>query len=104
MNLWKPRELVGEVYYRLPVDRWADVLLDWFLRLESRADIRVKYMGVSVRDAQLREADKKLQGDLLNKARSPEHRPCVVYTLRNILKDTGAGADLRKRLLSFLKA
>jgi len=104
MTLWRPPALVGEIFYRLPVDKWADVLLDWFVRLESRTDIRVKYGRMSVRDAQTRETEKNLRGELLNKARSIEQRSCTSYPLRNILKDTNAGADLRGRLLAFLKA
>jgi hypothetical protein len=103
-HLWQPEALVGEIFYRLPLQRWADVLLDWYQRLELRADIRVKYGRMSVRDAQRKEEEKKLQGELLDKARSFEQRSCSIYPLKNIIKDTSAGADLRGRLLAFLKA
>jgi hypothetical protein len=103
-HLWKPPQLCGEIFYRLPLQKWADVLHDWFKRLEMRADIRIKYARMSVRDAQRQEEERGLQGDLLNKARSFEQRPCIIYPLKNIIKDTNAGADLHGRILAFLKA
>jgi hypothetical protein len=104
MRMWAPEHLVGEIFYRLPIEKWADVLLDWYQRLEMRADIRIKYARMSIKGAQEREAEKKLQGDLLNKARSFEQRSVYIYPLKNIIKDTSAGADLRGRILAFLKA
>lgn len=104
MRLWAPEHLVGEIFYRLPIQKWADVLLDWYQRLELRADIRIKYARMSIRDAQQREAERGLQGDLLNKARSFEQRSVYIYPLKNIIKDTSAGADLRGRILAFLRA
>lgn len=103
-HLWKPPQLVGEIFYRLPIQKWADVLFDWFKRLEMRADIRIKYGKMSVRDAQRKEEERGLKGDLLEKARSFEQRPCIIYPLKNIIKDTNAGADLHGRILAFLKA
>jgi hypothetical protein len=103
-HLWKPAQLCGEIFYRLPIQKWADVLFDWFKRLEMRADIRIKYARMSVRDAQRQEEERGLKGDLLNKARSFEQRPCIIYPLKNIIKDTSAGADLHGRILAFLKA
>lgn len=102
--LWKPEHLVGEVFYRLPLEKWADVLLDWYVRLEMRADIYLKYGRKSIKQAQEIEAERGLQGDLLNKARSIEQRSMYIYPLRNIIRDTSAGADLRGRILSFLRA
>ena len=103
-HLWKPEQLVGEIFYRLPIQKWADVLFDWFTRLEMRSDIRIKYGRMSVRDAQHTEVERGLKGDLLDKARSFEQRPCIIYPLKNIIKDTSAGADLHARILAFLKA
>ena len=103
-HLWKPQHLCGEIFYRLPIQKWADVLYDWFMRLEMGADIRIKYGHMSVRDAQRQEEERGLKGDLLTKARSFEQRPCIIYPLKNIIRDTSAGADLKGRILAFLKA
>lgn len=103
-RLWKPEHLVGEIFYRLPLEKWADVLLDWYTRLEMRTDIRIKYGRMSIRDAQTVEAERKLRGELLDKARSFDQRSVYIYSLKNIIKDTSAGADLRGRILAFLRA
>jgi hypothetical protein len=102
--MWRPEHLVGEVFYRLPLEKWADVLLGWYLRLELKADIRIKYGRMSIRDAQQAEAERGLRGELLEKARSFEKRSVYIYSLKNIIRDTSAGADLRGRILAFLRA
>lgn len=102
--LWKPEELVGEMYYNLPKQKWADVLHKWYIRLEHRADIYLKYGRMSIRDAQRKEEELGLQGELLNKARGVDQRVAAIYSLKNIIKDTSNGADLRDRILAFLNA
>jgi len=82
----------------------VDVLLKWFLKLEMNADIRVKYHKDDIRNAARSEQEKQHMGDILNRARSFERRPCYIYPLRNIIKDTSAGADLRGRIHAFLTA
>lgn len=104
LTMWQPEHLTGEMFYVLPLEKWAEVLLRWFMRLDQRADIRVKYGRMSIRDAQTAEAERKLRGELLNKARSFDQRSCAIYPLKNIIKDVNAGADLQKRLLAFLRA
>jgi hypothetical protein len=103
-KVWRAEELVGEVYYKLPIEKWADVLYQWFLALEMRADIRLKYNQTNRRTATERELEKKLQGDILERATDLRDKSSVIYPLRNIIKDTSAGADLRKRILAFLRA
>jgi hypothetical protein len=102
--MWKPEYLVGEIFYKLPLQKWAEVLHNWYMRMEGKADIYVKYGRMSVRDAQLKETEKKLQGELLTKARSIEQRSMYIYPLKNIIRDTSNGADLRSRILAFLSA
>ena len=102
--VWKPDQLVGEIYYCLPVEKWADVLLKWYTRLELKADIYVKYGRLGIKSAQEQEAEKGLRGELLNKVRSPDQRIKLLYPLKNIIKDTSAGASLRDRILALLKA
>jgi hypothetical protein len=102
--LWKPEEMVGEIYYNMSMEKWADVLFSWYRRMDYRADIYLKYGRMSIRDAQRKEAERGLQGELLNKARSAEQRKPAIYPLKNIIKDTNNGADLRGRILAFIKA
>ena len=74
------------------------------MKMGGRADIYVKYGRMSIRDAQTKEIEKKLQGELLNKARSVEQRSLYIYPLKNIIRDTSNGADLQSRILAFLNA
>lgn len=103
-SLWKGEQVYGEVYYRLPLEKWADVLLSWFIRLKLDADIRLKYAKDDIRTVALREQEKHMGGELLHRAREESRRTGGIYTLSNIIKDTSAGADLRGRILAFLKA
>lgn len=103
-SLWRSEEVFGEVFYRLPMQKWADVLLSWFLKLGLNADIRIKYAREDIRGAALREQEKRMDGELLSQARSFDKRSTAIYTLANIIRDTSAGADLHARILAFLKA
>jgi len=103
-KMWKNDHITGEYFYKLPIQSWADVLLKWFLKLEMNADIRVKYHKDDIRNAAAIEQEKEKRGEVLGKARSFAQRPCYIYPLRNIIKDTSAGADLRGRILAFLTA
>lgn len=102
--LWKSEEVVGEVYYRLPIQKWAVVLLLWFRRLNHDADIRIKYSRDDIRTAAMLETERDRGGELLYRVRSKERRSVSVYPLMNIIKDTSAGADLHQRILAFLRA
>lgn len=103
-GFWKGEHVIGEVFYNLPVQKWVDVLLSWFLKLEMNADIRIKYARDDLRSAAEREQNKQMMGELLEKVRSEERRTAAIYRLANIVKDTSAGADLRGRIHAFLTA
>lgn len=103
-KLWKGEQLHGEVYYNLPMQKWAEVLLKWFTKMGLNADIRIKYARDDIRDAARKEQDKQLHGDLLRTVRSDERRSVSVYPMRNIVRDTAGGADLLGRILAYLQA
>ena len=100
---WKIRDLIGQTYYRLPLQKWAEVVYGWYRRLDMDADIHVKYHYDDIRVATGRELERDRGGEVLWKARSSERRRPRVYPLENIIKDVNAGADLQKRILSFLQ-
>lgn len=102
--LWKNEEVVGEVFYRLTVQKWAVVLLSWFRRLNHDADIRIKYSRDDIRTAAMLETERNRGGEILHRVRSQERRSVSTYPLMNIIKDTSAGADLYQRILAFLQA
>jgi hypothetical protein len=103
-TLWKNEEVAGEIYYRLPVQKWALVLLSWFRRLDHDADIRIKYARDDIRSVAMLEVERDRGGELLHRVRSEERRSISTYPLMNIIKDTSAGADLYQRILAFLQA
>lgn len=102
--MWKNEEVVGEIWYRLTMQKWADVLTKWFMRLESNADIRIKYARDDIRTAAAQEQARNRGGELLAKVRDPERRASSIYPLAHIIRDTSAGADLRGRILAYLQA
>lgn len=101
-KVWPSGDLVGEMLYRLETQKWSEVLLKWFLKLEMQADIRIIYPPDDIRSMAAREQDRQMGGEILERGR--ERRATRVYPLRNIIKDTSAGADLQGRFLAFLRA
>lgn len=103
-SLWRGDDLFGEVYYNLPMGKWADVLLSWFLRLQLDADIRIKYARDDIRSVAMLEQERNRGGELLLKARDEGRRTTAIYPLDRIIQDTSAGATLHGRILAFLKS
>ncbi len=103
-NLWRPEEVVGEVFFRTDMQGWATVLTRWFIHLGMDADVRIKYARDDIRHASRLEQERQRGGELLHKVRSEERRSSAVYKLSTIIRDTSTGADLRNRFLAFLSA
>jgi hypothetical protein len=102
-QLWRAEHLIAEVFYRMPIQHWADALLYWFVKFDHDADVRVKYNYADVRDAAAQEQLRNMGGDVLRKIRGPSSRVPRLYPLRNIIKDASNGADLYGRFLAFLR-
>jgi hypothetical protein len=100
---WKAKDLIGQTFYRLPLQKWAEVVHRWYIRLNLDADIRIKYHYDDIRLASEKEQEKELRGEVLERARSSARRKPRVYPLEYIIKDVNAGADLQKRILAFLR-
>jgi hypothetical protein len=103
LTAWPNTQLIGQIYYRLPIQKWAEVVHRWFVRLNMNADIRVKYFYQDIRVASEKEQAKELRGELLESARSQAQRVSRVYPLENIIKDVSAGADMYNRILAFMR-
>ncbi len=97
-----PQDLNGQFFARLSLQHWATLLTTMFQTLGCSADIRIGYMRGDLRRATADEAVKELRGDKLGAVRT--NREWAVYSLRNIVKDTSAGADLYNRIRAFLAA
>jgi hypothetical protein len=102
-QVWKRESLIGEVFYRMPIYKWADALLYWFTRMGHDADIKIKYNYRDIRVAAGKEQSRAMHGDLLRKVRSKDSRKPRSYPLAHILKDVSNGADLHAQFLRFVR-
>lgn len=101
-NVTQPNDLAGQIGARLTTSGWARLITRIWLLLGGDADIRLGVMPGSLRqrtDDVIRKASLSA-GDKLEASR--EKRRWATYPLKNIIKDTSAGADLQKRIQVFL--
>lgn len=98
----KPEELVGQVIAKLPMQHWVALLMRMLGHLEYNADIRMGTLAGDLRKANELETEKDRGGDEFEKVRS--QRAWIAYPLKNIIKDTAAGATLSNRIRAFLYA
>jgi hypothetical protein len=101
-SLWKGEQVSGQILARLDAVKWTQVILRYLYRLELNADVRIKYHPEDIRSAALREQQSQRMGEDLGRAR--RRRAVRIYPLRNIIKDTSAGASLESRILAFVRA
>jgi len=79
---------------------WTRLTLKYYLRLELSADIYIKYHPSDIRSAAQKEQERQQFGEQLDVVRSK--RASKIYPLRNIIKDTSAGAALEDRIFAFI--
>lgn len=97
-----PGELAGQVGYKATLQNWGTIIYRIWMQLECDADIRMGLLGGGIRqktDDVLNKTSLSA-GDKLDMTR--EKREWANYPLRNIIKDTSAGANLEKRISAFL--
>lgn len=101
-KVWKGTQVHGEVFARLTTAGWSELVYKYFTRLGHNADIYVKVPKADIRKVAELEQVKRLDGQKLASART--RRDVYIYPLRNIIKDTTAGADLLGRFRALLSA
>ncbi len=101
-NIVNPRDLCGQVYAKLPMQKWATLITRFFQVLDCNADIRIGSLSGDLRRTTAKEMEKSAHGDKINALRLG--RSWSIYPLANIIKDTAAGADLYGRIRAFLNA
>lgn len=101
-NLIDPKELCGQVFARLTLQNWADLVHRMYDTLGGNADIRLGALQGDLRRAALDSGDGGKLSEALDKVRGDRH--WAIYTMKSVIKDTSAGADLRTRIRSFLSA
>ena len=93
-------QVVGERFFKLTPGKIADLLVTTFNELERNADVYLKYHALDMRYDPKHETVKDLDNlDLARMRRVP-----LIYTLKRIIADTSAGADLRTRFLAMITA
>ncbi len=99
---WKGAQVAGQVIAKLTPQNWAGLLTKLFRLMEHKADIVIKHPVLALREAAFLEQEKQHMGELLDTTRSG--RVTRVYTLKRLLADTAAGADIQARILAFIRA
>lgn len=101
---WPCEKVIGELFFNLPMRKWAEVLYDYFRKFDCHCDIYLKHAPDDIRSISLAQRDKPTfrGSELLDKTRAKRARH--IYPLRNILKDVSAGADVLGRFYAFLVA
>lgn len=96
----KEDDLIGEKLFRLTPPNWAQAILNHFIVCDHNADIYLKYHPTDVRYQTMMELARNRGGEEIGKAR--RNRGLHIYPLKNIINDTKHGADLYKRILTFI--
>lgn len=99
---WKGADTVGEHVAKLTMQKWSELLVHYYARLEHNADIYVKHAKEDLRTKAMIEQARQKGGEVLAKVR--DKRAIVLYPLANIIKDTAAGASLESRFKALLSA
>ena len=90
-------EHVGDaVFYRLTADKAARVLVDWYHKLGSCADLYAKYTPLDPRTL--------LMSKSTNIKTARQKKGLTIYPWKNILNDTANGSSLESRFRAFILA
>ena len=100
-KLYRP-QLVGECVAVNTYQNWAIALENAWRRVGGDADVVLKYNRHDVRGYSKLTGRRGLGGEELIKLHQAQLM--LRYPLKNIIKDTQNGANLRERFLAFLKA
>ena len=103
-NIWKQDQLIGELMFVLPMSKWADVIYRYYRLCEYNCDIYLKYAPDDLRAVALAQAQHQTWRGSQRLDQTRTRRVRHIYPLRNIIKDTSAGADLLSRFYAFLTA
>jgi hypothetical protein len=97
------KDLQGQVFARSTLTNWAKCVAYYFQVLQGNADIRMVLLPpkqFSLIAATEKETTKSRKGEEYLK--HVDRTQTALYPLRNIIRDTSAGANLVKRFRAFL--
>lgn len=101
-TMWKHEEVIGELFFNLPMRKWAEVIYKYYRLCDYNADIYLKHAPEDIRSVAKAQSDKATWAGTKALDRTRDRRAKHIYPLRNIIKDTSAGADLLSRFYAFL--
>lgn len=93
---WDTEHIADALFYRLPVEKAAEVIAQWYRKLGSDCDIYVKY-----RDQDIRV---KMMARTYGIRRARELKGLVIYPNARIIKDCSTGATVESRFKALLLA
>jgi hypothetical protein len=91
-RMMSSEELTSTLLVNLTTEKIANLVANWFRKLNNDADIYVKYHPTDIRYKAMESSEG------LDKARSL--RGLTIYPLKNIIKDTANGASIEKRFFA----
>ena len=92
--------VVGELFFKLPPPKIADLLASVFNDLQRNADIYLKFHPLDIRYAGKIETTSDINRLELGRIK----RDPLIYPLKRIVQDLVAGADLQARILAMITA
>jgi hypothetical protein len=103
-TIWKHEFVIGELFFNLPMRAWSNAVYRYFRLLEYNCDLYLKFAPADIRAVALAQADRQTFRGSVRLENTRAKRARAIYPLRNIIKDTSAGADLLNRIYAFLTA
>lgn len=101
-RITEERDLCGQVEAMVEMPQWATLITRFFSVLECNADIRVNIERQSITKAIELEKERNRGGEIY--ARMYAEREWITYPLASLIRDTGNGATLERRIRAFLEA
>lgn len=93
---WDTEHIADSLFYRLPVENAAVVLVSWFRALDSDCDLYVKFRAEDIRV--------KMQAEAFGIHEAQRRKGLMIFPLRNIIRQTAGGATLESRFKAMLLA
>lgn len=93
---WETEHIADSIFYRVPVERAAEIIAGWYRKVGQDADLYVKYRDQDIRTRMM------AQRYGVRKAR--ELKGLVIYPLWHIIRDTSSGRTVESAFKALLLA
>jgi hypothetical protein len=93
---WDTEFIADALFYRVPVEKAAEIITTWYRLLDSSCDIYVKFRPEDVRV--------KMMAREYGVHHARQHKGMVIYPNANLIKDCINGATVESRIKALLLA